>query len=95
MVMGGSGGYRRLTGESDDFSLHTDTHHNIYIIVSFLVMTSNDYNSNGYKVVSPIGRLRRMDDDIMMPSHSTLWRKRSEVTKDIEDMALPLLLLLL
>ena len=58
-------------------------------------MTSNEYNSNGYKVVSPIGRLRRMDDDIMMPSHSTLWRKRSEVTKDIEDMALPLLLLLL
>ena len=67
----------------------------IIIIVSFLVTTSDDYNVNGYKAVSPIARLRRMDDDIMMPSHSTLWRKRSEVTKDIEDMALPLLLLLL
>ena len=67
----------------------------IIIIVSFLVTTSDDYNVNGYKAVSPIERLRRMDDDIMMPSHSTLWRKRSEVTKDIEDTALPLLLLLL
>ena len=33
LVMGGSGGYRRLPGESDDFSLQTDTHHNIYIVV--------------------------------------------------------------
>ena len=34
VVMGGSGGYRRLPGGSDDFSLQTDTHtlhHNIYI----------------------------------------------------------------
>ena len=34
VVMGGSGGYRRLTGGSDDFSWHTNTqtlHHNIYI----------------------------------------------------------------
>ena len=26
VVMGGSGGYRRLTGESDDFSLQTHRH---------------------------------------------------------------------
>ena len=26
VVMGGSGGYRRLTGGSDDFSLQTNTH---------------------------------------------------------------------
>ena len=32
VVMGGSGGYRRLTGGSDDFSLQT-LHHNIYVIV--------------------------------------------------------------
>ena len=35
LVMGGSGGYRRLPGGSDDFSLQTNTqtlHHNIYII---------------------------------------------------------------
>ena len=34
--MGGSGGYRRLPGGSDDFSLQTDKqtlHHNIYIII--------------------------------------------------------------
>ena len=36
VVMGGSGGYRRLPGGSDDFSLQTDKqtlHHNIYIII--------------------------------------------------------------
>ena len=37
VVMGGSGGYRGLTGGSDDFLLQTntqtDTHHNIYIII--------------------------------------------------------------
>ena len=35
VVMGGSGGYRRLPGGSDDFSLQTNRqtlHHNIYII---------------------------------------------------------------
>ena len=39
VVMGGSGGYRRLTGGSDDFSLQTNTqtlHHNIYIIIMSL-----------------------------------------------------------
>ena len=40
VVMGGSGGYRRLPGGSDDFSLQTntqtDTHHNIYIIIIFI-----------------------------------------------------------
>ena len=33
MVKGGSGGYRRLPGGSDDFSLQTELHHNIYIII--------------------------------------------------------------
>ena len=37
VVMGGSGGYRRLPGGSDHFSLQThrqtDTHHNVYIIM--------------------------------------------------------------
>ena len=36
VVMGGSGGYRKLPGGSDDFSWQTDTHtlhHNIYIII--------------------------------------------------------------
>ena len=39
VVMGGSGGYRRLTGGSDDFSLQTDTqtlHHNIYIVIKII-----------------------------------------------------------
>ena len=31
VVMGGSGGYRRLRGGSDHFSWQTDMHHNIYI----------------------------------------------------------------
>ena len=33
VVMGGSGGYRRLTGGSDDFSLQTDRH---FIIIYIL-----------------------------------------------------------
>ena len=33
VVMGGSGGYRRLTGGSDDFSLQTHMHHDIYITI--------------------------------------------------------------
>ena len=36
VVIGGSGGYRRLPGGSDDFSLQTNTqtlHHNIYIAI--------------------------------------------------------------
>ena len=40
VVMGGSGGYRRLTGGSDDFSLQTNTqtlHHNIYIIIVAII----------------------------------------------------------
>ena len=41
VVMGGSGGYSRLPGGSDDFSLQTntqtDTHHNIYIIIVVMV----------------------------------------------------------
>ena len=39
VVLGGSGGYRRLPGGSDDFSLQTNTqtlHHNIYIILIIL-----------------------------------------------------------
>ena len=31
VVMGGSGGYRRLPGGSDHFSWQTELHHNIYI----------------------------------------------------------------
>ena len=41
VVMGGSGGYRRLTGGSDDFSLQTNTqtlHHNIYIIIIIIII---------------------------------------------------------
>ena len=37
VVIGGSGGYRRLPGGSDDFSLQTDTHHNIYITITITV----------------------------------------------------------
>ena len=36
VVMGGSGGYRRLPGGSPHFSLQTDRqtlHHNIYIVI--------------------------------------------------------------
>ena len=33
VVMGGSGGYRRLPGGSDHFLLQTELHHNIYIII--------------------------------------------------------------
>ena len=44
VVMGGSGGYRRLPGGSDDFSLQTntqtDTHHNIYIIIVVIIIIS-------------------------------------------------------
>ena len=32
VVMGGSGGCKRLPGGSDDFLLQTELHHNIYII---------------------------------------------------------------
>ena len=41
VVMGGSGGYRRLPGGSDDFSLQTDKqtlHHNIYIIIVIIII---------------------------------------------------------
>ena len=41
VVMGGSGGYRRLPGGSDDFSLQTDKqtlHHNMYIIIIVAVV---------------------------------------------------------
>ena len=40
VVIGGSGGYRRLPGGSDDFSLQTDKqtlHHNIYIIIMIII----------------------------------------------------------
>ena len=49
--MGDSGGYRRLPGGSDDFSLQT-LHHNIYIIIintgSMVIITTN---SRGYHVI--------------------------------------------
>ena len=41
VVIGGSGGYRRLPGGSDDFSLQTNTqtlHHNIYIIIIIIII---------------------------------------------------------
>ena len=42
VVMGGSGGYRRLTGGSDDFLLQTntqtDTHHNMIIVIIILTI---------------------------------------------------------
>ena len=40
VVIGGSGGYRRLSGGSDDFSLQTDKqtlHHNIYISIIIII----------------------------------------------------------
>ena len=40
VVMGDSGGYRRLTGGSDDFPLQTDRqtlYHNIYIIIAIII----------------------------------------------------------
>ena len=37
VVMGGSGGYRRLPGESDHFSWQTDIHFNIYIIIIIIM----------------------------------------------------------
>ena len=40
VFMGGSGGYRRLPGGSNDFSLHTDTHHNIYIVLIIRLSTA-------------------------------------------------------
>ena len=44
VVMGGSGGHRRLTGGSDDFSLQTNRqtlHHNIYIIKIIVIIEVN------------------------------------------------------
>ena len=41
VVMGGSGGYRRLPGGSDHFSLQTDTHFIIIYISSLLPTTSS------------------------------------------------------
>ena len=41
VVMGGSGGYRRLPGGSDHFSLQTNRqtlHHNIYIITITIII---------------------------------------------------------
>ena len=40
VVMGGSSGYRRLPGGSDDFSLQTDTHNNIYIITFTIIIVT-------------------------------------------------------
>ena len=51
VVMGGSSGYRRLTGGSDDFSLQTHMHHNIYIlrtIFNIAIVISSNYQ--GYKL---------------------------------------------
>ena len=50
VVMGGSGGYRRLTGGSDDFSLHTNTH----FIITYI--SSNSYFTvfiTIIKIISP------------------------------------------
>ena len=41
VVMGSSGGHRKLPGGSDDFSWQTDTHtlhHNIYIIIIIITI---------------------------------------------------------
>ena len=44
VVMGGSGGYRRLLGGSDDFSLQTDTHtHFIIIYISSSSTSSSSH----------------------------------------------------
>ena len=58
VVMGASGGYRRLTGGSDHFLLQTNRqtlHHNIYIIciviiisiiISLLILVSENISKN-------------------------------------------------
>ena len=38
VVLGGSGGYRRLPGGSAHFSWHTHMHHNIYIIIIAIII---------------------------------------------------------
>ena len=46
VVIGGSGGYRRLPGGSDDFSLQTDKqtlHHNIYITIILRKTTQSSW----------------------------------------------------
>ena len=50
VVMGGSGGYRRLAGGSDDFSWHTDRqtlHHNIYIVIIITSKKQTSAEHNG------------------------------------------------
>ena len=46
VVMGGSSGNRRLPGGSDHFSLQTntqtDTHQNIYIIITIIIIKAAD-----------------------------------------------------
>ena len=54
VVMGGSGGYRRLTVGSDDFSLQTDKqtlHHNIYI--SIVTNLCHVFRHDGHPLVDP------------------------------------------
>ena len=57
VVMGGSGGYRRLPGGSDHFSLQTntqtDTHHNIYIttITTIIITITTTFLHNVIKTI--------------------------------------------
>ena len=53
VVRGGSGGYRRLPGGSDDFSLQTNTHtlhHNIYIATTNTITMINHDHRVGAQV---------------------------------------------
>ena len=52
VVMGGSGGYRRLPGGSDDFSLQTELHHNIYIINEVMPQNEIDKYSEHFALGS-------------------------------------------
>ena len=63
VVKGGSGGYRRLTGGSDDFSLQTDRqtlHHNIYIIIIINILSGNFHQCH---ISGGIGKRRRRTED--------------------------------
>ena len=81
MVMGDSGGYRRLTGGSDDFSLQTDTHtlhHNIYIIVIITIirkaMNEDRFaNAPSYSnTVKAIAAFRKGLTDVVTYGHVTV-----------------------
>ena len=68
VVMGGSGGYRRLPGGSDHFSLQTHTHHNIYIIIVITMPVIISHNP----IRSPL-LPRLMVGKVLTQIHYVLW----------------------